>query len=159
MAQFRFTLARLLDRRLKEEDARRLALAKLEGHRRALEDSLRERQREISAGREEWRRQLVGDINAAALRHQAGASLGLLRKAQQTVIEIAGMEKGLARAKQDLIEAARARRALEILREQRLAAFLAVEARKEREQLDEFAQDIDRRAKLERERADERGAA
>lgn len=159
MARFRFTLARLLDRRLKEEEARRLALAKIEGHRRALEDALRDRQREISAGREEWRRQLVGEIDPAALRHQAGASLGLLRKAQRTVIEIAGLEKSLVRAKEDLIEAARARRALEILRERRLAAFHAVEARREREQLDEFAQEMDRRARLERAQSDERGAA
>jgi flagellar export protein FliJ len=159
MARFRFTLARLLDRRLKEEEARRLVLVKLEGHRRALEDSLRDRQREISAGRDEWRRQLVGEIDPAALRHQAGASLGLLRKAQRTVLEIAGMEKGLARAKQDLVEAAQARRALEILREQRLAAFRAVEARRERDQLDEFAQEMDRRARLEREQNEGRGAA
>lgn len=159
MARFRFTLARLLDRRLKEEEARRLVLAKIEGHRRALEDALRDRQREISAGRDEWRRQLVGEIDPAALRHQAGASLGLLRKAQRTVIEIAGLEKSLVRAKEDLIEAARARRALEILRERRLAAFQAVEARREREQLDEFAQEMDRRARLERGQSDERGAA
>lgn len=159
MARFRFTLALLLDRRLKEEEARRLVLAKIEGQRRALEDSLRERQREISAGREEWRRQLVGEIDPAALRHQAGASLGLLRKAQRTVIEMAGLEKSLNRAKEDLIEAARARRALEILRERRFAAFQAVEARREREQLDEFAQEMDRRARLEREQTDGRGAA
>jgi flagellar biosynthesis chaperone FliJ len=75
------------------------------------------------------------------------------------VLEIAGMEKGLVRAKQDLVEAAQARRALEILREQRLAAFRAVEAGRERDQLDEFAQEMDRRARLEREQNEGRGAA
>jgi flagellar export protein FliJ len=63
-----------------------------------------------------------------------------MRKAQRTVLEMAGLEKQLARAKADLVEAARRRRALEILREQRLRAFQEVDARREREQLDEFAQ-------------------
>jgi flagellar export protein FliJ len=63
-----------------------------------------------------------------------------MRKAQRTVLEMAGLEKQLARAKADLVEAARRRRALEILREQRLRAFQEVDARHEREQLDEFAQ-------------------
>ena len=159
MARFRFTLARLLDRRLKEEEARRLVLARLEGHRRALEDSLRERQREISAGRDDWRAQLVGPVDPAALRHHASASIGMMRKAQRTVLEMAGREKSLASAKQDLIEAARARRVLEILRERRHAAFLAEESRREREQIDEFATALHRRALLDGEQNDERGAA
>lgn len=158
MARFRFALARVLERRLKEEEARRLALAKIEGERRRLEDSLRSRQREIEAGRDEWRGHLVGTIDPAALRHHATASLGLLRTAQRTVLELAGLEKGLARAKADLVEAARARRALEILRDQRLAAFKADQSRREREQIDEFAQDMIRRAQAAG-ADDERGAA
>lgn len=148
MARFRFALQRVLDLRLKEEEARRLVFAKIEGHRRTLEDSLRDRQREISAGRDEWRGNLVGAIDPAELRHHAGASIGLMRKAQRTVLELAGLEKSLARAKADMVEAARKRRALELLRERRLATFNAEQGRREREQLDEFAQDIARRAQL-----------
>ena len=62
-----------------------------------------------------------------------------MRKAHRTVLEMAALEKGLAAARAELVEAARARRALELLREQRLAAHLALEARREREALDEFA--------------------
>jgi flagellar export protein FliJ len=68
-----------------------------------------------------------------------------MRKAQRTVLEIAGLEKQLARAKADLVEAARRRRVLEILREQRLLAHRAKEDHKERDQLDEFAQSAARR--------------
>ena len=145
MPRFRFALQRVLDLRLREEEARRLALAGVEGQRRMLEDSLRTRQVEISAGRDEWRRQLVGEIDPTALRHHSSASLGLMRKAQRTVLEIAGLEKQLARAKADLVEAARRRRVLEILREQRLLAHRAKEDHKERDQLDEFAQSAARR--------------
>ena len=70
-----------------------------------------------------------------------------------------GLEKSLARAKEDLVEAARARRVLEILRERRLAAFRADEAKRERDQIDEFAQIVHRRAAVELQQQDERGAA
>lgn len=142
MAQFRFALQRVLDLRLEEEEVRRRALAAVEGQRRALEDSLRARQVEISSGRDELRRQLVGTIDPTSLRHHSSASIGLMRKAQRTVLEMAGLEKQIARAKADLVEAARRRRALEILREQRLRAFNEAQARRERDQLDEFGQTV-----------------
>jgi len=145
MARFRFALQRVLDRRLKEEEARKLVVATVERHRRELEDALRGRQREIADGRDEWRAQLVGEIDAAALRHHAGAAIGLMHKAQRTVLELASTEKAMQRARADLTEAARARRALELLRDRRRAAFEEELARQEREQIDEFAQVPSRR--------------
>ena len=47
----------------------------------------------------------------------------------------------------DRVEVAKARRALEILRERRLAAHVELEAMRERAQLDEFASDLARRAR------------
>ena len=140
MARFRFALQRVLDRRLKEEEAKKLVVATVERHRRELEDSLRTRQREIAGGRDEWRAQLVGTIDPASLRHHAGAAIGLMHKAQRTVLELASTEKAMQRARADLTEAARARRALELLRDRRRAAFDDEVARREREQIDEFAQ-------------------
>jgi flagellar FliJ protein len=140
MARFRFALQRVLDRRLKEEEAKKLVVATVERHRRELEDSLRTRQREIAGGRDEWRAQLVGTIDPASLRHHAGAAIGLMHKAQRTVLELASTEKAMQRARTDLTEAARARRALELLRDRRRAAFDHEVARREREQIDEFAQ-------------------
>ena len=139
MARFRFALQRVLDRRLEEEEVKRRALAVLEGRRRQLEESLRTRQGEISAGRDAWRAELVGEVDPAALRHHAAAGVGLFRKAQRTVLEIASLEKGIAKARAESVEAARARRTLEILREQRLAAFRALENRREQGALDEIA--------------------
>ena len=139
MARFRFALQRVLDRRLDEEEVKRRALAVLEGRRRQLEESLRTRQGEISAGRDAWRAELVGEVDPAALRHHAAAGVGLFRKAQRTVLEIASLEKGIATARAESVEAARARRTLEILREQRLAAFRALENRREQGALDEIA--------------------
>ncbi|MEY5061877.1 MAG: hypothetical protein RIS45_1798 [Planctomycetota bacterium] len=140
MARFKFTLQRVLDRRLDEEEVKRRALAAIERRRRELEDSLRVRQAEISAGRQALRTELVGEIDPAALRHHAAAGVGLFRKAQRTVLEIASLEKGIAKARTEAVEAARARRTLEILRDQRLAAFVEVERRKEQGALDELGQ-------------------
>ncbi|MFM1823665.1 MAG: hypothetical protein RI967_1931 [Planctomycetota bacterium] len=139
MARFHFALQPVLERRLDEEEAKRRAVAALESRRRALEDALRGRQAELAGGRDAWRAELVGEVDAASLRHHAAAGLGIVRKAHRTVLEMAALEKGLAAARAELVEAARARRALELLREQRLAAHLALEARREREALDEFA--------------------
>ena len=151
MARFRFALQRVLDRRLDEEEAKRRAHGQIEAKRRALEDALRSRQNEIGAGRDAWRSGLVGEIDPATLRHHATAGLGLVRTAQRTVLEMASLEKVLVKSRAELVEAARARRALELLREQRFAAFLSQDAKREREQLDEFAGDIARRARGEEE--------
>ncbi len=142
MARFRFALQRVLDRRLDEEEVKRRALAAIEKKRRDLEDSLRARQGDILAGRDAWRAQLVGTIDPASLRHHASASLGLFRKAQRTVLEIASLEKGMTKARAEAVEASRARRTLEILRDQRLAAFRADLDRRERVALDEFGSNL-----------------
>lgn len=149
MPRFRFALQRVLERRLDEEEARRVALNRIETVRRRLEDSLRDRQREIAAGRDEWRGGLVGAVDAAALRHHAAAGVGMMRRAQRTVLELAGMQKGLDKARAELIEASRARRALEIFRERRMAAHLAEEARREAGELEEIALGFARRAREE----------
>ncbi len=146
MANFRFALQRVLDRRHSQEDEKRRAVSELEKRRRALEESLRTRQQEIAGGRDAWRKELVGVIDPSSLRHHATAGVGLFRKAQRTVLEMASLQPLMAKANAELIEAARARRTLEILREQRLAAFNALLAKREREQLDEFAGDLHRRA-------------
>jgi flagellar FliJ protein len=139
MARFRFALQRVLDHRLDEEEVKRRALALIERKRRELEDALRARQGEISAGRNAWRAELVGSIDPASLRHHAAAGVGLFRKAQRTVLEIASLDKGIAKARAEAVEAARARRTLEILRERRLAAFNELESRREQTALDEIA--------------------
>ena len=59
---------------------------------------------------------------------------------QRVVLEIASLEKGIAKARAEAVEAARARRTLEILRDQRLAAFADGERRKEQGALDELGQ-------------------
>ena len=73
MARFKFTLQRVLDRRLDEEEVKRRALATIERRRRELEDSLRARQGEI-----EIRERVLDRLARAAVHFVLEAACGVL---------------------------------------------------------------------------------
>jgi len=152
MARFIFKLQRALDRRLQIEEEKRAVFARIDAMRVKLEEGLRTRQAEIQQSREAWRGGMVGAIDPVALRQHANAGLGLFRKAQRTVIELSGLDRGLQAARAAMVSAAQDRRALEILRESRLAEFKGSEDRKERDQLDEFGADLAERRRQEEQR-------
>jgi flagellar export protein FliJ len=139
MAKFVFRLDPLLKaRRRAEEDAQR-AVAQLQRQRMALEDTLRRYQQRITHGKEALRGALAGSIDMRALRLEAGASLHLIRKAQQVVLQLAGLGKRQESARATLIEARKRRRALELLRERRFEQWKTRLAKAETAQLDELA--------------------
>ena len=73
------------------------------------------------------------------LRLAANASLHVVRKAQQIVLQLAGVHRRLDLARAQLIEAAKRRRAMELLRDRRFAQFKAAENKAETAALDELA--------------------
>lgn len=131
------------------EDEKRAVFARVDAMRVKLEEGLRARQAEIQLSREAWRSGMVGAIDPTALRQHANAGLGLFRKAQRTVIELSGLDRGLQAARAAMVAAAQDRRALEILRETRFAEHRCVEDKKERDQLDEFGADLAERKRQE----------
>jgi flagellar export protein FliJ len=138
MAKFVFRLEPLLKaRRRAEEDAQR-EVAVLQRQRMVLEDTLRRHQQSISHGKEAQRGALGGVIDMRALRMEAGASLHLVRKAQQIVLQLAGLDKQQQAAREKLIEARKRRRALELLREQRFEQWKRKLDKAETAQLDEL---------------------
>ena len=139
MARFRFRLEPLLRARRQTEQTRQRAVAELERRRRELEDTLRRQQQFITAGKQSLRDRLVGSLDMASLRAHAGSTIHLLREAQRIVIELAGVHKRLEGARAQLIEAARQRRAVELLRERRLAQWKAQINKAEDAALDELA--------------------
>ncbi len=139
MAKFLFSLDPLLEIRRREEASCKRELALLESQRRQLEDVIRARQREISDGKESMRTSLVGELDATLLRQQAAATMGVDRLARRAVLELAGQAQRIARARATLVEFAQRRRALEMLRERRLADWNANESRREVTFLDELA--------------------
>jgi len=139
MARFRFQLQPVLDARLRAEDERRRDVATLEAERRRLEDRLRSGQVSISGARDDVRSALVGTVRPDALRAQANASLACMRDAQRLVLELAGVHRRLEVAQAALAEAAKQRRAIELVKERRFEIWRREQDRREQSALDEVA--------------------
>lgn len=111
------------------EQQKQKAVAELEAQRVRLEERIRECQRSIAAEKA-GQRSMLGSADILGARQQASAALRLMVAAQRTAIELAGVHKRLEAARAELLEAAKRRKAVELLRERRL---------------DEWKQDMDRR--------------
>ncbi|MAC18365.1 MAG: hypothetical protein CMJ23_01575 [Phycisphaerae bacterium] len=139
MPRFRFELQAVLDARKRAEDLRRREVATLEMERRDLEAGIRGRQQSIVDSREETREGLVGAIHPDRLRASANASLAMMRDAQRSVLELAGIHRRLETARGTLKEASRDRRAIELVRERRFETWKSEIERREQSALDEIA--------------------
>jgi flagellar FliJ protein len=139
MARFRFQLQPVLDARSRTEDARRRDVAALELERRRLEDRLRSGQVSISGARDEVREALIGTVRPESLRAQANVSLACMRDAQRLVLELAGVHRRLETARAALAEAAKQRRAIELVKERRFETWRRERDRREQSALDEIA--------------------
>lgn len=136
--RFRFPLETLLDLRRREEDAARMAVARLEGVRAAAEGELRRRRAELEAGRDGIRSALVGRVDIDAIRRDAASTIAIDRAARGTAVALAGLLRRIEEERAKLVEAARRRRAVELLKERRFEEWRRVEARRETELLDEI---------------------
>ncbi|MHC5006805.1 MAG: flagellar export protein FliJ [Planctomycetota bacterium] len=138
MAKFVFRLEPLLKARRRAEQNEQRAVAEIERQRMALEDMLRAHQRNISHGKETLRGSLAGTLDMRALRLEAGAGLHLVRKAQQVVLQLAGLGQRQETARAKLIEATKRRRALELLKERRFEQWKKRLDKAETAQIDEL---------------------
>jgi flagellar FliJ protein len=139
MPRFRFELEALLRSRRLAEQARQREVASIERERSILEDTLRRQQRAIEEGKASLTDALVGTIDAESLRLHAAATMQQLRQGQRIVLELAGVHRRLDSARIALIEAARRRRAVELLRQQRLEQWQAAQDKAETDAIDELA--------------------
>ncbi|MHC4828252.1 MAG: flagellar export protein FliJ [Planctomycetota bacterium] len=138
MAKFVFRLEPLLKARRRAEEKEQLAVAELERQRLALADTLRRHQRNITHGKESLRGSLAGTLDMRSLRLEAGAALHLVRKAQQVVLQLAGLGQRQETARARLIEATKRRRALELLKERRFDEWKTRLGKAEDAQIDEL---------------------
>jgi flagellar export protein FliJ len=108
---------------MRTEEERLVAVAELERQRIGLEDEIRVLQGRIEFEREELRTGLDATVQVAAIRMQAAASLHAVAEAQKLVFKLAGVHQRLKVARGRLVEAIAARKALELLKERRLAEW------------------------------------
>ena len=157
MAKFVFSLASVLKQRLAVERTRQAALAALEAKRVELEDSIRACQRTIEQARESWRDMLGasagpdGSVAAADMRGaglQAAASLAGEAAARKAVIQLAGLHTHLTRARAELAQAMKDRRAIELLRDRKFEEWKLEQRRLETNAMDEIAQRMSGQSRL-----------
>ncbi len=140
MAKFQFSLEVLLEARRREERDRQIEVAEIEARRRELEGAIRSRHTAARAGREDLRRALEPGAarSMAGVRLQAGVSIRLEAQMQGLAIELAGVLKTLEDARERLLEASRARKAVELLREKRFEEWKREQDRREARELDDL---------------------
>lgn len=145
MAKFRFPLQAALSYREHVERQRRLAVARLLGERRRGEGVITGYQARIREVKQDLRGALSPRpsrddpaVDPRVARLQAAASLHLRLKAQRAAVSLAGVLSRLEEARKKLALAAVDRRALDKLRENRLAAWNLEQSRREDRELDEI---------------------
>jgi flagellar protein FliJ len=138
VARFRFTLEPVLDQRQRLEDERQRAVAAIELQRLRLEDALRRFSIDMDLQRQSQRELLAaGDLASARMQAAAIARLGA--EAQRTVLELAGVHRRLESARAQLLEAVKARKAVELLKERRLEEWTTEQSRRDAAATDEIA--------------------
>ena len=139
MAKFSFNLEPLLKAKKRVEEVHQRAVAQIDRQRMDLEDRLRRQQANIAQGKQSLRDGLVGTVDTHSLRLHAASSMQMMRTAQRVVLELAGVHKRLEAARATLVAAAKERRAMELLRDQRFAQWKAARDKRETAALDELA--------------------
>jgi len=140
MAKFTFQLDPVLKARRAAEQEKQLVVAKLERERQEIEAAIRRRQHMIAESKHELRSSLVGQVNTLHLRGTAASSMRIMGQANKLILDLAAVHKRLDAARLELIEASKQRRAVEMLRERRLAEWKRNQDKKEEAFLDDLSQ-------------------
>jgi flagellar protein FliJ len=138
VARFRFNLERVLEQRQHAEQMCQRTVAELEIERLGLENTIRECQERLAREQSGQRDALVGG-HLLEVRHQVAASGAIRQEAQRAVIELAGLHRRLERARHDLLEAMRDRKAIELLRERRYHEWRMQQEKRDVAAMDEIA--------------------
>jgi len=139
--KFAFRLEPVLEMRRRAEEERQRVVALLERERLEVEEKLRAVQRSIEAARQEQREMLSagGPVAVHGVRLQAGAAMAAMGRAHHLALELAGVMKRLESARGELLRAAAARKAVELLRERQLEQWRQEMGRREIADLDDIA--------------------
>ncbi len=140
MAKFVFELEVLLEQRRREERDRMKAVAQIERERVEIEHAALRLAAAMRDEREVLRQELAQHtgVHLGRVRMQANASLHGIRKTHELALQGAATITRLDAARAELLKATTRRRAVELLRERRLEAWLAEERAKEAREDDEL---------------------
>jgi flagellar FliJ protein len=136
--RFRFALQAVLDHREMIEQQKQKAVAELESRRLDLEALIRSHQRTIAHERAE-QRTLLEHGRVMDARAQAASTVRISALAQRAVLELSGVHARLQAARAELLEAAKRRKAVELLKERRFEQWKLEQNRREAAALDELS--------------------
>ena len=147
MPRFRFNLQSVLDQRKREEEDIQRRVAVLERQRLDQESLIREFQIENIEERSGLRRTLRAELGSGepaavdlfSARLSANAALHMIARAQRAVLVLAGIHEKLDAERLRLLDAARRRKSLEILRDRRYEEWNVAQKRREESAADELA--------------------
>ena len=137
MQPFQFKYKTVLRQREVIEQGKQRALAKLMHQRNAMVSRLREMQETISHSKREAAGGLVGTVDLNAIAGIARYSASCALQGNTLVREIAQLETLVEQARNELIEASKNRKALELLRDRQRQAWELEQRRMEASRLDE----------------------
>lgn len=137
MKAFQFQYKVVLRQREVIEQGKQRALAKLMHQRNAMVGRLREMQETISTSKREAADGLVGTVDLGAIAGIARYSASCALQGNTLVRELAQLETLVEQARNELIEASKNRKALELLRDRQRQAWELEQRRMEASRLDE----------------------
>jgi len=137
MQTFQFRYKTVLRQREVMEQQKQRALAKLMHQRNEMVSQLREMQETISSSKRDAAEGLVGSVDLDAIAGIARYSASCALQGNATVREIAKLETLVEQARNELIEASKNRKALELLRDRQRQAWELEQRRMEAKLLDE----------------------
>lgn len=143
---FMFNLQPVLEQRKRREDACQHAVMELERRRVEVESRIRRIQAGIASAHHEMRDLVASERRAGQgrgvpigdVRLAASAAMGLVARAQRSVIELAGLHEKLNAARIELIRASADKKAVERLRERRHESWRREQSRREIAELDDI---------------------
>jgi len=151
MPGFRFELERLLEHRRRTERQQQRVVGELEQQRAALERDLNRAQTSIVENKSDLRQALhPGEderadegasrrVDVRAVRLQASSSLRMVMRAREAALGLAGAQRRLEQAREQLRQVSAQRRAVEALKQRRYEAWLRRRERRETVAQDEIA--------------------
>ena len=143
MARFRFSLEGVLRQRALVEREKQRVVADRQAIVAKLTTELRALDRQMQSATAEVRdHRLVGRLDLSYLAAHRRYALAMQRRAVELARRIASAQVAVEQAQGELVEAARRRKAIEKLREKRLAQWQAEHQRKESSELDEIGMRI-----------------
>ncbi len=140
--KFKFRLQPVLEQRERIEQEKQHRFAELDRERIAVEETMRQCQQNIHNAKIDLRDRLGGAgagvmVVIPEVRAQANASLHMEAKARQAAMTLAGAYKRMEHARAELLRAATARRAVELLRDRWHEEWRQSQRRADAAQVDE----------------------